>query len=371
MGETMKHFIRKHKVVTGMLVPAVICAALLLYLGLNPVFGGRASAADRADYAARAVNYKDGRFFYPEEYLLSGIEEDIPLSSNGVAPAQPLPQAVPQIPRDPAEDRLYVTWLGHSSLLIQMHGLNILVDPVFTLRASPISFAGPRRYQPSPLSPEQLPAIDIVLLSHDHYDHLDMDAIGKLDGKTTRFVVPLGLENHLIRWGVPAEKISNMAWWEELEIDGLTIGCTPARHYSGRKGVDTGRSLFCSWVLRDEHHQIFESGDSGFGSHFQAIHDKYGDFDLVMTDCAQYNLKWHASHMFPEESVQACQMLGAKLAMPIHWGAYVLSTHSWDDPVLRFTAAAQAAELPVVAPMQGATMDLAAPAPHQVSWWLP
>jgi hypothetical protein len=142
-----------------MLVLAVICAALLLYLGLNPVFGGRASAADRADYAARSVNYKDGRFFYPEEYLLPGIKEDIPLSSNGVAPAQPLPQVEPQIPQDPAIDQLYVTWLGHSTLLIQMHGLNILMDPVFTQRASPVSFAGPQRYHPSPLSPNSCPPL--------------------------------------------------------------------------------------------------------------------------------------------------------------------------------------------------------------------
>lgn len=371
----MMGFLQKHKAVKVMLVILGILAAvlgtLLLYLRLDPVFGGKADTADRADYASRADNYKDGRFFYPEEYLLPGMSQDVRVSANAVAPAQPLPQATPQIPQEPAVDKVYVTWLGHSSLLVQMHGLNILIDPVYTQRASPLSFVGPQRYQASPLPLAQLPDIDLVLLSHDHYDHLDMDTIRALDEKTARFIVPLGMENHLTRWGVEERKITNMAWWEELEVEGLTVACTPARHYSGRMGLDAGSTLFCSWVLKDEYHQIFESGDSGFGSHFQAIHDKYGDFDLVMTDCAQYDIKWHASHMFPEESVQACGMLGAKLAMPIHWGAYVLSTHGWDDPVIRFTAAAERAGLPVAVPLQGATMDIDQPEGHREPWWLP
>lgn len=352
-----------------LIIAAFIAAAALIFVKAYPAFGGRPGKADIAAYSARAVNMKGGAFIYPDEYLLPGRDSNEIVSRKGKTPLETLPVGTPGIRPEPEEDKVYITWLGHSTLLVQMHSMNILIDPVFSQRSSPVSFAGPARFQPSPVSIDELPHIDILILSHDHYDHLDMRTIQALDAQVDMFVAPLGVEKHLERWGVAAEKISVMAWWEELDVNGLTIACTPTRHYSGRLRLGSNETLFASWVLKDGHHQIYESGDSGFGAHFSDIHARYGDFDLVMIDSAQYNMQWHTSHMFPEESVDACLMLGAKMAMPIHWGAYSLAPHPWDDPAVRFTAAAEAVSLPVVTPRIGATMDIDFPEAHREKWW--
>lgn len=352
----------------GIAIGGVIVAGGL-FLSLNPVFGGRASKEQQKDYAKRAGNYADGRFTYPEEYIEEGISADVRVSSKERKPVEELPVVTPEIPVEPGVDRVYVTWLGHSTTLLQMHGLNILFDPLFLKTASPVSFVGPERYSKAPLTIEELPKLDIVVITHDHYDHLEMKTVKQLDAKTDLFVVPLGVENHLMRWGIAEEKIRAAAWWEEIEVDGLTIACTPARHYSSRKGIDGGKTLFASWVLKDAYHQIYESGDTGYGGHFKAIYETYGDFDLVLTDCAQYNMQWHAIHMLPEEAVTACQILGAKLAVPIHWGAYSLSDHAWDDPAERFVSTAEKNGLAVSTPMLGETIDIDAVSGTANAWW--
>lgn len=372
MERQSHRFFKRKGVKIGMIILIVLLifmVAVFLFVKLNPVFGGSPDQEDQADYRSRAANYVDGKFIYPAEYCIDGLSEDQRVSEKGTKPADALPYVSPDFKEDPAVDEVYVTWLGHSSLLIQMHGMNLLVDPVFTDRTSPVLFAGPERFSEPVIELDELPALDLILLSHDHYDHLDMETIQALDSKTASFLVPLGVENHLERWGVSSDKIRHMAWWEEAEINGLTIVCAPARHYSGRYGLDAGNTLFASWILFDEYHKIFESGDSGFGGHFADIHERYGDFDFVMIDCAQYDMKWHASHMFPEESANACEILGAQLAMPIHWGAYSLSTHGWDDPPSRFVKAAETRNLATVTPMLGETMDIDAPERYQEPWW--
>lgn len=369
----MAEFYKKYKVVRVLvkllIVIAIIALAVFLFLRLNPAFGGRASKSDRADYTKRAENYSGGQFVYPEKYELPGLSEDIRVSEKETVPEADLPLEIPDFSEDPAVDEFNVTWFGHSVLFLQMHGMNIMIDPVFSERTSPVSFVGPERYNKLPLQIGELPHIDMVIISHDHYDHLDMNSIKELDSKTDRYIVPLGVENHLERWGVDPNKIYNMAWWEEIDVNGLTVCCTPARHFSNRSIDDSGKTLFASWVFRDDYHQIYESGDSGFGGHFEAIHERYGDFDFVMTDCAQYNIKWHNVHMFPEEAANACEILGAKVVMPIHWGAFVLSSHAWDDPPERFTAAAEEKDIEVVTPKQGETMRLDSYEDYQERWW--
>ncbi len=352
-----------------LIVILILAAVVFLYIKLNPVFGGSPDKEDKKDYGARAENYIDGKFTYPAEYQVDGISEDIRISEKGTNPVGELPHKTPEFKENPSVDKVYVTWLGHSTLFIQMHGMNILVDPVFADRASPVTFAGPERFSEPFIKPEELPKLDIILLSHDHYDHLDMETIEFLNIKTDCFIVPLGVENHLVRWGVSSDKIRNMAWWEETDVNGLTIACAPAKHYSGRYGLDSGNTLFASWILKDEYHQIFESGDSGFGGHFEDIHERFGDFDFVMIDCAQYDMRWHASHMFPEESANACEILGAQLAMPIHWGAYSLSTHGWDDPPSRFVKAAETLDIDTVTPKLCETMNVDEPESYKEKWW--
>lgn len=250
-----------------------------------------------------------------------------------------------------------------------MKGKNILIDPVFSKRSSPVSFAGNKRFSGPLVEVSGLPEVDFLILSHDHYDHLDYKVIKEIDSKVKQYVVPLGVENHLERWGVEKNKIKNMAWWEEITVDGLSIACTPSRHYSGRSIDDQFATLWASWVFQDGQHKVFESGDSGYGEHYQQIHDKYGDFDFVMTDCAQYDVRWPEVHMFPEEAVQAVQTLGAELAMPVHWGAFALASHAWDDPAERFVTAGEKNGIQVVTPQMGETMNLKNATEYMERWW--
>lgn len=356
---------------------AVLSLFAFVFLKVWKPFGGKANKADRKNYAERAANF-DGKKFHNEEDFSAVMDKNaapdpLTFSKREPRPDFEFPTKTPDYLSSP-ESRLSieefrVTWFGHSSLLLQMHGMNILIDPVFSEMISPVSWAGSKRFSHPPVSVAQLPEIDILILSHDHYDHLDYDVICQIDSKVKQYVVPLGVENHLKRWKVKAEKITNMAWWEEIEINGLTIACTPAQHFSGRKLVDSMATLWCSWVLKDEYHKIFENGDSGFAPHFEKIHEKYGDFDFALMECGQYDVQWPKVHMFPEQSAHAAKILGAKVVQPIHWGAIVLSRHGWDDPVERFLLAAEKENLTVITPYIGQTARLETPSLFMERWW--
>lgn len=349
-----------------------IALAAALFLLLNPVFGANSSAEDRVRYAERAGNFVSGEFVNTDETSFgSGFIDAYSERSSGKSPTpqQELPVLKPSPLESPSEDELTVTWLGHSTTLVQMSSLNILFDPVLSMLCSPVSFAGTRRYSKPPLTPEELPALDVVIITHEHYDHLDYDTIMSIKDKTERFVVPLGMENDLISWGVPEEKITSLAWWEETKLGSLTITCTSANHYSGRLLIDSQDTLWSSWVLKNHKYSIYESGDTGYGAHFKEIGERYGRFDLVMTDCAQYNMRWHNVHMFPEEAVKAAMELGTDTVMPIHWGAYSLSDHAWDDPAQRFTLAAEENGLEVITPMLGQTFSWENRGDYQNRWW--
>ena len=358
----------------------IVCIALALFVAVLLVscasFGGGANRTAQKDYAARATNFYGGKFHNAQEFKM--MERNAPpdmrsISTKKTRPDFEFPTRLPDTAllkneRAPI-DVCSITWFGHSSVLLQMHGMNILIDPVFSEVISPVSFVGSRRFSHPPITVDELPNIDILLLSHDHYDHLDYAVIKHIDAKVAQYIVPLGVENHLKRWKVSADKIKNMAWWEETSVNGLLIACTPAQHFSGRKLIDNMKTLWCSWVLKDEHYQIFESGDSGFNAHFSAIHDRYGDFDFALMECGQYDVQWPNVHMFPEESVQAATQLGAKLVQPIHWGAIILSRHGWDDPVERFLRAAEKDGITVITPYIGQTVQLKTPALFQERWW--
>jgi len=245
-----------------------------------------------------------------------------------------------------------------------MHGLNILIDPIFSDRSSPVSFIGPKRFSELPAKVSDLPDIDVVVLTHDHYDHVDYKTLKQLNSKVKKYVVPLGIEKDLEKFGIKKDKITNMAWWEEIDVDGLTIACTPSRHFSGRYILDTGQALWAGFIFKDENNTIFDSGDGGYGDHFKEIKEKYGDIDS-----AQYNTEWHNVHMFPEEAVEAAKDLNASIAMPVHWGAFVLSSHSWDDPVSRFTRRAKEEHVEYMSPKLGQTVNLMNYDQYQEEWW--
>ncbi len=307
---------------------------------------------------------RNGRkFVYPEKWCSFAIKDDIRVSENRTVPTDKLPVFKPDFSND---NVVSATWFGHSSLMIHMHGMNILIDPVFSKRASPLSWIGPQRFTTPSVKISQLPKIDIVLITHDHYDHLDFATIKQLDSRVKRYLVPLGVEKHLKRWNISNKKIIPLSWWNSRNIGGLEITCTPTRHFSGRGLFSQNSTLWCSWVLKDDK---YKSGDGSFGGHFKAIHDIFGDFDFAFMECGQYSKNWHSSHLYPEESAIAAKILGANNVIPIHWGAFVLSNHAWDDSPERFVRKAEHLGLNVITPHLCETITLENTDSYCVKWW--
>ncbi len=369
----MMLFLKQHKIITVLLCILIFIILLiifaLIFMRAFPSFGGRPTKADRENYSQRAEGYYDGEhFIYPAEWVIDGVSADNRVSKKDTVPKEALPTEAPDFAKAQPED-VAVTWLGHSSLLIQMGGKNILVDPVFSERSSPVQWVGPKRYTQPPISIDDLPQIDAVLITHDHYDHLDMATIKQLESKTAHYIVPLGIEKHIKRWIDDDDKVTELAWWESFDLGGLQVFCTPSNHKLGRALDNQQTTLFCSWVLKDEYHQVYDSGDTGYGGHFEEIHRRFGDFDLFLPDCGQYNISWHYWHMLPEESELAAETLGAQVVMPIHWGAFVLSDHGWDDPPQRLTAACEANDIEIVTPKIGETMLLSEHENYHDRWW--
>ena len=249
-------------------------------------------------------------------------------------PKHPLPQE--KLDLQNLGDGLSMVWLGHSSVFLRMGGKNILIDPIFSSRVSPVSFVGPKRFPGETIKASQLPEIDLVLITHNHYDHCDRETLRALDAQVKQYIAPTGVGRIIQQFGIQPSKITELGWFEQADAAGLQVICTPSQHNSSRTGIDWNRTLWCSYVLKDGVHTVFDSGDGGFGNHFAEIRTRYGAPDLAIMECGQYSERWHTTHMFPEESVEACRMLQAKLAVPVHWGAYSLSDHPWDDPPRRF-----------------------------------
>lgn len=237
-------------------------------------------------------------------------------------------------------------WYGHSTVLFRISGKNILIDPMFGPDASPIGPIRTRRFSENSLNLiDDLPELDLVLLTHDHYDHLDYASILKLKDKTKAFWVALGTKRHLEKWGVPERKIKEFDWWDDSQLGALRFIFTPSRHFSGRGLFDRAKSLWGGWVILADNHKIYWSGDGGYDSHFKDIGEKYGPFDWGFMECGQYNEKWHQIHMYPEEAVLASHEAKVKTAIPVHWGAFSLALHDWTDPIERFSREASAQKL--------------------------
>ncbi len=262
-----------------------------------------------------------------------------------------------------------ITWFGHSSILLKMEGVTLLFDPVFSPRASMFSFMGPKRFQyDRHMQAEMLPEIDAVIISHDHYDHLDYPTLLQIKDQIGRFVVPLGVGAHLEKWGIPASQITELDWWEESSVAHLTLAFTPSRHFSGRGVTNRNSTLWGSWAILGTQERIYFSGDSGYTPDFAKIGERYGPFDLAFVECGQYNQLWAGIHMMPEESVQAAIDLQANVMIPIHWGKFALALHSWQDPVQRMTKEADRLQQPYLLPVVGQTLILGQDAPR-VKWW--
>lgn len=286
-------------------------------------------------------------------------------------PASPLPiveiDINEYIPNETQE--LAVTWFGHSSALIEIDGKIILTDPALSERAGIGKNLGSKRFHGKvPVQVADLPNIDVVLISHDHFDHLDKETVLGLIQKTNRFIVPTGVGQYLMKWGVAVENIQELSWWESTSYSEVEFISTPARHFSGRGLFDRNTTLWCSWVIKGKEQSVYFSGDSGYQKDFKEIGNKFGPFDLSLLECGQYNSDWGLIHMSPEESVQAGLDTKTKLAMPIHWGAFNLSVHSWYEPVERFANRANETGLNYFTPMIGQRTVISKET-TSLEWW--
>lgn len=266
----------------------------------------------------------------------------------------------------PPPSGLRVTWLGHSTVYLEMAGVRILTDPVWGPRASPLPWAGPSRWYAPPIALEDLPRPQVVVISHDHYDHLDRPTLQAMKSWDLRFVVPLGVGARLIEWGIPATRITELDWWESTTLEGLDITCTPARHASGRTLFDKDRTLWGGFAFRNARHRVYFSGDTGMFPGLTDIGHRLGPFDLTLIEAGAYGAAWPDWHLGPEQAVQAHGMVQGRVMVPIHWGLFDLAAHGWTEPVERVLAAGKG--LSIAVPRPGEGFEPTGPLP-QARWW--
>lgn len=283
-------------------------------------------------------------------------------------PTKPIPvmDLAKGLPEKPSRSVVYR--LGHSSMLIGIDGEWVLADPVFSKRASPVQWAGPKRFHPAPMNIDELPKIKAVVISHDHYDHLDKGSIKQLANKVEYFLVPKGLGAYLEKWGVQSERITELSWWESAEIGSIAFTATPTQHFSGRGLFDRNKTLWASWVITGQQANLYFSGDSGYFAGFKEIGDRLGPFDLTMVETGAYNKAWKDIHMMPEESLQAHIDLRGKAMMPIHNATFDLALHNWYEPLERISDLALEEGVSLVTPMFGEGVDVKAPMTTS-AWW--
>lgn len=265
---------------------------------------------------------------------------------------------------------LRVTWLGHSSLLLDVDGKRFLTDPLWYQRASPFTRLGPKRFFPNPLPIDDLPPIDAVLLSHDHYDHLDKGSILKLTEKNIPVITMLGVGQRLLKWGVSKNLVTELDWWQPIPLGEHTITAAPARHFSGRWLGDRFTTLWGSFAIRGPRHNVYFGADSGYYEGFTAIGERLGPFDLAMLEIGAYNQEWETIHMGPENAAQATLDVKAACLLPIHWGTFNLAFHAWTEPVERLLLAAEKNAIPLILPTPGETVIIKGEALNS-AWWQP
>mgnify|MGYP001068357655 CR=1 FL=1 len=343
-------------------------------MAMTKQFGGKLTKA-LAERYANSAQWKQGKFYNAEATSMDISFQSMPkllfeqfFKTKGRNPPAPLPveafdSASFLAPRATPK----FIWYGHSAVLMRWKDKTIFIDPMMGPNASPIAPFKTKRFSESTLDLiDDLPPIDLVLMTHDHYDHLDLESIRRLRAKTDKWYVALGVGKHLEAWGIDGDQITEFDWWDTATLYGLEFHFTPSRHFSGRGLTDRATSLWGGWVVRSDDYNLYWSGDGGYGDHFKAVGEKFGPFDIGFMECGQYNEQWHQIHMYPEEAVQAALDAKVQVAVPVHWGGFALSLHTWKDPAERFSAAAQKRSLSIQTPSLGSLFS----AKDQTSdWW--
>jgi L-ascorbate metabolism protein UlaG (beta-lactamase superfamily) len=331
---------------------------IIVYANTSPQIGGKSLKYD-------SPNFKEGKFknLIPTPMLTEGnslikVTFDSFFSKSKEAyPNMSLPTSKINDYLIKNTEDITVTWLGHSTTLITSKGLVILTDPVLNNKRLPPLHLGPRPFAYTiNYGVKDLPNVDIVLISHDHYDHLDMETIKKLSD--SMFFVPLGVKSHLVKWGVDEKNICELDWYDKKSFSDIDLIFAPARHFGGRGLFNRDKTLWGSWIIKLKNKTLYFGGDSGYFNEFKKIGKEYGPFDLVMLDTGQYNEAWPLAHMFPEEVIQASVDLNAKAILPIHNSKYVLAMHSWYEPFDRLIKAAAKGEIKIMTPRIGETVKV-------------
>lgn len=296
---------------------------------------------------------------------------DLLRSDGRRVPSGPLPSLNPlEAWRRPAGSGLRATWLGHSTVLIEIDGVRVLTDPVWGARASPSRLAGPKRFQPVPVPLRALPPLDLVVISHDHYDHLDYPTIRELVQQDVPFVTSLGVGAHLEAWGVPSERITELDWWESWSLPNaeLTVHAAPSQHFSGRALNDRNATLWSSLVIESPRHRVFFSGDTGLTTEYGAIRERFGRFDLVMLEVGAFHPAWGDIHLGPAHALEALDLLGGGAFLPVHWGTFALALHDWDEPAETLLALAPGRNTRLLMPRLGEPLE-PAHGHEPTPWW--
>jgi L-ascorbate metabolism protein UlaG (beta-lactamase superfamily) len=365
--------LRRLKKIAKILAWTVAVLAIVGYGILQlPAFGGRFDG-ERLARMQKSPQWIAGRFQNsPPQRSGGSFWETVRLYRQGqIREPQfeiPVIALAPATLRTPPAPGLRAIWFGHSSVLVEIDGVRIMTDPVLSDVVSPVPI-GPKRMHPPPRALAARAGIDAVLISHDHYDHLDMQTIRHLATRGTQFYVGLGVGAHLERWKVPAAQIHEMDWWQSLEINKVRIHCAPARHYSGRKRQDNS-TLWASWLVESAHHSFYYSGDTGSSDLFRSINTRFGPTDLNLIKIGAYGTppSWIDIHMDPQSAVRANQDLGGGVLLPVHWATFNLSYHAWDEPILRALRAAEAEHVQLVTPRVGEIVEIGQPFSN-VEWY--
>lgn len=355
---------------------AAILAGTAAYLLTNPAFGKRTDRFQKKKFN-ELPHYTDGKFRnYPPIESPGGMEtiqslvKDYVVGKADLHPAHPMPTE--KFTKTSFTETPIVTWLGHSGFLIEWKDKVILVDPMLGKVPLPFPIKDMRYPRDSEFDLETLEHIDWVVYSHDHYDHLDYSTVQQMKDRVSKFFVPLGVGKRLQGWGVPEHRIFELDWWESLQEDGLRFTATPARHFSGRVGLDYGETLWCSWIFDFQDYRVFYSGDSGYGEHFKEIGRRFGPFDLGLMECGQYDKRWPSVHMHPTETMQAFLDVQGKHMLPVHWGTFTLAFHTWDDPPEQLTTMAEKNGAHLIIPKIGESIHLDSVDEYRTTpWWKP
>ncbi len=355
---------------------AAVAAAVTAWAAREvPAAIGATASGERARRMRDSAQFRDGTFHNPDGPSRPAIEgsrtallrELLSPQRRRRRPARPIP-----LVREPAgtarPDGVRVTWYGHASALVELDGYRVLFDPVWSQRCSPSQQVGPRRLHPVPVALSALPPVDAIVISHDHYDHLDMGTVkGLLRTQSAPFVVPLGVGAHLQRWGVGPDRIVELDWGESTRVAGLDLIATPAHHFSGRT-LAGNRTLWGSWVVAGAKRRVFYSGDSGYFGGYADIGERYGPFDVTLIQVGAYSPHWPDIHMTPAEGITAHQDLRGDLFIPVHWCTFTLSFHDWSEPVELAVREAVERGVPVAVPRPGECVDVDDP-PKLDHWW--